>query len=140
MPAFHHLNGQLFMPAKWLREMELHGDVTIGDEQTAYRRGWPVEKAFWNRKQDEAISSGIYRSVQKEGIVNPVKVAGGRSPHIVNGFHRVASMDDLHMVPITYDKEAPEAQSERLPAHMSREDEEYRQDEDDDDYYSSRSW
>lgn len=117
------------MPAKWLKDMELHGDVTIEDEQTASRRGWPVETVFWDRKETEAIRSGITRSIQKEGIVNPVKVVGGRSPHIVNGFHRVASVDDLHMVPITYDKDAPEAQADRLPAHQSREDEEYRDDE-----------
>lgn len=129
MPAFHHLNGQLFMPAKWLRDMELHGDVTLRDEQIASRRGWPVEKAFWDRKGSEAISSGIYDSVQREGVVNPVKVVGGRSPHIVNGFHRVASVDDLTMVPITYNRDAPEAQSSRLPSHGHREDEEYRENE-----------
>lgn len=130
MSAFHHLNGQLFMPAKWLREMDLHGDVTIQDEETASRRGWPLEKAFWNRKQDEAVDSGVYSSIMKEGIVNPVKVSGGRYPHIVNGFHRVASMDDLHMVPITYDKDAKEAQSERLPAHENRWDEQYHGEDD----------
>lgn len=129
MAAFHHINGQLFMPAKWLKDMDLHGDVTIEDEQIAGRRGWPVEKAFWDRKENEAIRSGITRSVQREGIVNPVKVAGGRSPHIVNGFHRVASVDDLHMVPITYNRDAPEAQSGRLPEHTSREDENYRDEE-----------
>lgn len=125
MAAFHHLNGQLFMPAKWLKDMDLAGDVTIGDEQLAGRRGWPLEKAFWNRKQDEAVDSGIYESIQREGIVNPVKVSGGRYPHIVNGFHRVAAVDPLYMVPITYDKDAKEAQADRLPAHTERWDEEY---------------
>jgi hypothetical protein len=134
MATWHHLNGQLFMPAKWLREMDVHPkEITIQDENTRLtRRGNRLtpEEALWVRKEDEAISAGITESIEREGIVNPVKVTGGRYPMIRNGFHRVASVDPLQMVPITYDEGAPEAQSERLPAHTAREGELHHPDSD----------
>ena len=130
--VFHHRNGQLFMPAKWLREREVHpNELTVEDENTTLtRRGNRLtpEEALWYRKQGEAISSGIMRSVQREGIVNPVKITGGRYPMIRDGFHRVASVDDLHMVPITYNENEPIVQSERLPIHWQRWNETHRED------------
>jgi hypothetical protein len=64
-------------------------------------------------------------------MVNPIRLGRSRGQTtIVNGAHRIAAAHDIDpswMVPVTY-KEAvndPEAQSERLPAHVHREDETY---------------
>jgi len=113
------------MPAKWLRDLDVHPrEITVEDENTRLtRRGNRLtpEEALWVRKEDEAIKSGVTESIRKEGIVNPVKVMGGRSPMIKNGFHRVASVDPLQMVPITYDLDAQDVMG--LPAHVHRENE-----------------
>lgn len=123
------------MPAKWLREMEVHpNEITLEDENTRLtRRGNRLtpEEALWYRKQSEAIKSGITESISREGIVNPVKVRGGRSPMIRNGFHRVASVDPLHMVPITYDEDAPQVRQGELPEHIERWNETHRPNSDD---------
>ena len=131
MASWHHLNGQLFMPVKMLRDMQISRDeMTTSDISTETRAGRQVlaDEAFWNRKGEEAYDSGIYKSVKREGIVNPVLVeVRGRELGIRNGYHRVAaaySVDPTMFVPITYGYNA-DAQAERLPAHENREDEEF---------------
>ncbi len=131
MASWHHLNGQLFMPVKMLRDMRIHqNEMTTADVPTETRAGRQVseDEAFWNRKSNEAYDSGIYKSIKREGIVNPVLVGvRSRDMHIRNGYHRVAAAHDIDptmFVPITYDYNT-DAQAERLPAHENREDEEF---------------
>jgi hypothetical protein len=133
MASWHHLNGQLFMPVKMLRDMPIHPrEMTTADAPTQTRAGRQVseDESFWNRKSDEAYDSGIYKSVQREGIVNPIRVGvEGREIGIRNGYHRVAAAHDIDptmFVPITYGT-PKEAQSERLPAHTHRENEQSKQ-------------
>ena len=105
--------------------------MTTDDTWTQTRAGRQVspEESFWNRKSDEAFNSRIYHSIEKEGIVNPVRVGVENGElGIRNGYHRVAvanSIDPSMFVPITYKVGDPEAQSERLPGHVHREDETY---------------
>jgi hypothetical protein len=136
MPAFHHLNGQLFMPASWLRGLEVHpAEIMDRDHEVASRtykydrregvqRQMTPEEALWHRKEDEAIKSGILDSVRKEGgIVNPVNMTmeSGR-PMIRNGFHRVSTQDDEQFVPITYSADSGRRRK-GLPEHTDRWDE-----------------
>ncbi len=130
MATWHHLNGQLFMPTSMLRDMvDPSWDMTTKD---VTRSGHPSEEAFWNRKGDEAQAVGLHKSLRKEGMVNPVRLSrhGRGEMSVFNGFHRIAAAHDIDpswMIPVTYTEEAhdPEAQSERLPAHVHREDETY---------------
>lgn len=132
MAAFHHLNDQLFMPAKWLKNLPVHPDeLTVEDvsdrtmvrDPEGFMRPRTPEEALWSRKEDEAIKSGVYRSVMREGIVNPVRLeTSGQNPMIKDGFHRVASVEDTTFVPITYSDEGPRRSG--LPEHSHRENEE----------------
>lgn len=126
MTTWHHLNGQLFWPVRNLRELSVHPkEYTTKDVDT---RGNPDPEKFWQRKDDEAYKSGVYKSIKKEGIVNPVVLTRERDPYIRNGYHRVAAMysfDPTSFVPVTYDV-LPEAQADRLPGHDDRWDEEPR--------------
>ncbi len=130
MATWHHLNEQLFMPTSMLRT-ELEGSDLEMTTKDVTRSGHPSEDAFWNRKGDEAQAIGLHKSLRNEGMVNPIRLSRSRGQTtIVNGAHRIAAAHDIDpswMVPVTY-KEAvsdPEAQSERLPAHVHREDETY---------------
>jgi hypothetical protein len=132
MAAFHHLNDQLFMPKSWLRSLPVDNDLdiadvedagsrTIRDPYTNERRYTTPEDEFWDRKGNEAINSGVYKSVQRHGIVNPVELGvSGRTIEIKNGYHRVASADDHSFIPITYTKKD---QVDGLPIHYDRENE-----------------
>jgi hypothetical protein len=132
MPAFHHLNDQLFMPVSMLRETtptELtHEDVANAtghtrDERTGRLRPKTVEDAFWERKGHEAVTSGVYGSIQREGMVNPVELKKeGREITVRNGYHRIASADINAFVPVTYEAR-PEV--EGLPIHYDRFNENY---------------
>jgi len=130
MATWHHLNGQLFMPTSMLRDMvDTSWEMTTKD---VTRSGHPSEEAFWNRKGDEALAVGLHRSLRKEGMVNPVRLSrhGRGEMSVFNGFHRIAAAHDIDpswMIPVTYteDTHDPEAQSERLPGHVHREDETY---------------
>lgn len=130
MTTWHHLNGQLFMPVSMLRE-NLEGSDLEMTTKDVTRSGHPSEDAFWNRKGDEAYNAGIYQSIRKEGIVNPIRLSmRGRQTTLVNGAHRIAAAHDIDpsmFVPITYSEtnHDPEAQSDRLPSHTHREDETY---------------
>lgn len=93
-------------------------------------RSVPPEEAFWRRKSDEAYDSGIYHSVKKQGVVNPVAVESGkRNPSIKDGYHRVAAVNALDkefgtvnsFVPVTFKKNETEVHD--LPIHWLREEE-----------------
>jgi hypothetical protein len=130
MVAFHHLNDQLFMPVSTLKEATptevTHADVEnarghVRDDYTGQRRPKTVEDAFWERKAEEAVTSGVFRSIQREGIVNPVEVSKqGRFITVLNGYHRIASADPHAFVPVSY-KAYNEV--EGLPVHYNRVDE-----------------
>lgn len=130
MATWHHLNGQLFMPARMLRE-ELEGSDLELTTKDVTRSGHPSEEKFWQRKSDEAYDSKVYSSIKKEGIVNPVRLSRSRGQTtLINGAHRIAAANDIDpsmFVPITYKEKVadPEAQSDRLPGHVNREDETY---------------
>lgn len=90
----------------------------------------PIEKSFWSRKGNEAYDSGVYDSIKKEGVVNPVEVTTNRrSPMIANGYHRVAAVNALDeafgkvnsFVPVTFKKNEKEVHD--LPIHWMRDDE-----------------
>ena len=130
MATWHHLNEQLFMPASMLRE-ELEGSDLEMTTKDVNRSGYPSEDAFWNRKGDEAHAVGLHKSLRKEGMVNPIRLRrrGGQAT-LVKGAQRLAAAHDIDpsmFVPITYKEKVndPEAQSDRLPAHVHREDETY---------------
>lgn len=118
------------MPASMLRE-ELEGSDLELTTKDVTRSGHPSEELFWNRKGDEAQAIGLHKSLRKEGMVNPIRLSRSRGQTtIVNGAHRLAAAHDIDpswMVPVTYKEKVndPEAQSERLPAHVHREDETY---------------
>lgn len=109
-------------------------EVTVDDTNQSYKlRGgtMPVEEALWRRKEDEAYASGVMDSVEKEGVVNPVELTPNRrNPRIMNGYHRVASVNALDkvygkvnsFVPVTFKKNEKEAHN--LPVHWQR-DKEY---------------
>ena len=130
MTAFHHLNEQLFMPKSWLQALPVDNELTIADVEDAgsrtirdpytnERRYTTTEDEFWDRKSNEASSSGVRASVQRHGIVNPVELGvSGGEVEIRNGYHRVASADDHAFIPITYTKKD---QVEGLPIHYDRE-------------------
>lgn len=139
MATWHHLNEQLFMPVNMLRERLEGSDLELTTKDVT-RSGHPSEEAFWNRKGDEAYKAGIYHSIKKEGIVNPIRLSmRGRETTLVNGAHRIAAAHEINptmFVPITYSETVhdPEAQSDRLPAHTHREDEIYLHENEDYDY------
>lgn len=118
------------MPVRMLRENLEGSDLELTTKDVT-RAGYPSEDMFWQRKGDEAYKAGIYKSILKEGIVNPIRLSmrGGETT-LVNGAHRIAAaheIDPLMFVPVTYKEKVndPEAQSERLPGHVHREDETY---------------
>lgn len=118
------------MPTSMIREKLEGSDLELTTKDVT-RAGYPSEDAFWNRKGDEALAVGLHKSLRKEGMVNPIRLSmrGGQTT-LVNGAHRIASAHDIDpswMVPVTYTEAVndPEAQSERLPAHVHREDETY---------------
>jgi hypothetical protein len=129
MAAFHHLNDQLFMPKSWLQSLPVDNELDIADVEnagsrmvrdprTGERRWSTREDEFWERKGDEALKSGVYRSVRQHGIVNPVQLGvSGRTTEIRNGYHRVASADDHAFIPITY---TSKDEVEGLPVHYDR--------------------
>ena len=135
MATWHHLNGQLFMPVRMLRE-ELEGSNLELTTKDVTRSGHPSEEAFWNRKGDEAQAVGLHKSLRKEGMVNPIRLSRSRGKTtLVNGAHRIAAAHDIDpswMVPVTYTEAVndPEAQSDRLPGHVHREDETYLHEQD----------
>lgn len=129
MAAFHHLNDQLFMPKSWLQSLPVDNELDIADVENAGSRmvrdprtqewRWSTrEDEFWDRKGDEALKSGVYRSVRQHGIVNPVQLGvSGGTTEIRNGYHRVASADDHAFIPITY---TSKDEVEGLPVHYDR--------------------
>ena len=134
MATWHHLNGQLFMPASMLKSLEPHArEITIDDEDSRLRDRWgnkfTPEQAFWQRKGDEAFDSGIYRSVKQRGVVNPIRLERTRYGSVItDGYHRVAATHDIDptkFLPITYSKEHTET-DDSLPIHWMRDEERFR--------------
>lgn len=128
MAAFHHLNDQLFMPRSLLMSLDVDNELTHEDVEEAqghvrdpYTQEFRVKEpkdAFWERKEDEAITSGVYQSISRHGVVNPVELRKtGRSLEILNGYHRIAASPEHSFVPVTYSGR-PEV--EGLPVHYNR--------------------
>ena len=140
MATWHHLNGQLFMPVRMIRE-RLEGSGLELTTKDVTRSGVPSETAFWNRKGDEALAAGITQSIRREGIVNPIRLRGGsRDLTLINGAHRIAAAHDIDptmFVPITYTEAVhdPEMRADSLPAHVHREGDTYLHEDEDDTYF-----
>lgn len=89
------------------------------DPYTGERRVKEPRDAFWERKDEEAYKSGVWKSIQQHGVVNPVELRKtGRSLEILNGYHRVVASPEHSFVPVTY---SSRPQVEGLPVHYNRE-------------------
>ncbi|NBR26419.1 MAG: hypothetical protein EBU08_22100 [Micrococcales bacterium] len=66
-----------------------YDDHELGDEEV------------WNRKRKESKRDGLYESVRKHGVEEPVQLSLGDKT-VADGHHRIAAAKPKQLIPVTH--------------------------------------
>jgi len=79
------------------RQIKSKYDVYHGE----YEEGETNPKQLYSRKRKDAKYSGLYQSVQKHGVEQPVELSLGDRT-VLDGHHRIASAKSKSLIPVTH--------------------------------------
>jgi hypothetical protein len=122
MPANDHLQPEqlkMFMSANEIMGSHKPNPADFEDDAS--------DEEGWERKSAEAMESGVYESIEREGVRDPVnlytkypdKTTPKREQRIGNGHHRVAVMNDLdpdELMPVLHHGRDARGQTQQMQA------------------------